>query len=447
MDKFLKPERFDVEPTSISADQKWTHWKRTFSNFLSHIKDVPEASKCQLLTNHIAPNVYQYISEAGTFAEAIDVLDSLYIKPRNEIYARHCLATRRQHAGESVDQYLQVLKQMSKDCNFKNVTAEQNKNEYIRDAFISGLVCSRIRQRLLENTTLTMEAAFDQARALELAEQHSASYSGPLTTTVAAINDTVKPDSVTLDTTVAGVTKTERCYFCGESRHPRTSCPARNAVCRLCSKKGHYQRVCKSKLYQPASNTTASADSAGTLASVSAATLNCLKKSIVDIKINGVKLKALIDTGSSLSFINHTFIKKCNIKVLPYFGKITMANSSLSTEITGQCKVNFKMKGCSYNNIVMLVMKDLCSDVIIGHDVLQSHSSVSIAFSGKRPTLNICSVAVARVRPVSLFANLTPDCTPIATKSRRHSKKDRQFIASEIKRLLQDKIIEPSNSP
>ena len=139
MDKYLKPERFDEEPTSISADKQWLHWKRTFSNFLSHVNDASEESKLQLLTNYIAPNVYQYISELETFKDAMDTLESLYVKPRNEVYARHCLATKRQHAGESVDQYLQSLKQMSKDCNFKDVTAEQNKNEYIRDAFIGGL--------------------------------------------------------------------------------------------------------------------------------------------------------------------------------------------------------------------------------------------------------------------------------------------------------------------
>ncbi|KMQ83171.1 hypothetical protein RF55_20731 [Lasius niger] len=169
---------------------------------------------------------------------------------------------------------------MSKDCQFKDVTAEQNKNEYIRDAFISGLLCSRIRQRLLKNITLTMDAAFDQARALEMAEQHSASYSGPLTTTAAA---EIEPDPVTPEATVAGISKTERCYFCGESRHSRMSCPARNAICTLCNKKGHYQR-------------------------------------------------------------------RCDIKV-PYLGRITMANSSLSTEITGRCKVKLEMKSHTYSEV------------------------------------------------------------------------------------------------
>ncbi|GFX36669.1 uncharacterized protein TNCV_580481 [Trichonephila clavipes] len=64
------------------------------------------------------------------------------------------------------------------------------------------------------------------------------------------------------------------------------------------------------------------------------------------------------------------------------------------------------------------VMKDLCSDVLIGHDILNRHSSVEIGFDGNRPPLTICSLAVAQVPPVSLFSNLNPDCRPLVTKSR-----------------------------
>ncbi|KAI5715392.1 hypothetical protein M8J77_015282 [Diaphorina citri] len=58
-----------------------------------------------------------------------------------------------------------------------------------------------------------------------------------------------------------------------------------------------------------------------------------------------------------------------------------MANSSLCTEIEGQCKVDLKVVGLSYKNICLLIMmKNLCSDVIIGHDVLSNHSTLEIAF-------------------------------------------------------------------
>lgn len=40
-------------------------------------------------------------------------------------------------------------------------------------------------------------------------------------------------------------TKEEKCYFCGNLRHPRIKCPARNFECRNCHKIGHWAQVCK----------------------------------------------------------------------------------------------------------------------------------------------------------------------------------------------------------
>ena len=46
-----------------------------------------------------------------------------------------------------------------------------------------------------------------------------------------------------------------------------------------------------------------------------------------------------------------------------------------------------------------------------------------------------------------LFSDLTPDCHPIQTKSRRHNEADRKFIDMEVERLLLEGIIVPSRSP
>jgi predicted aspartyl protease len=137
------------------------------------------------------------------------------------------------------------------------------------------------------------------------------------------------------------------------------------------------------------------------------------------VEINGVELNALVDTGSSLSFINQTFVKRCKLQVKPYFGRISMANSSLSSDIAGCCILTIKLHSHIYQNVDVLVMKNLCAEFLIGHDILKNHSSVEIEFSGDEPPLKICSLAVAEVPPVSLFSNLSPDCKPLITKSRR----------------------------
>ena len=77
------------------------------------------------------------------------------------------------------------LQRTAKSCNFEAVTVEQNKNKYIRDAFISGITSSHIRQRLLKNNTLSLDEAFQPEKALEQAQTQSASYENSIT---AAIN-------------------------------------------------------------------------------------------------------------------------------------------------------------------------------------------------------------------------------------------------------------------
>lgn len=109
-------------------------------------------------------------------------------------------------------------------------------------------------------------------------------------------------------------------------------------MCRKCGKKGHYQRVCKSK---SARNPNVAAFS-NTLAAVPGV-VQCLQKSIIRASVNNIQLNALIDTGSSLSFLNEKHISKCQVKIEPYFGKISMANSSMVTEAVGYCKVNLKI--------------------------------------------------------------------------------------------------------
>ena len=74
-------------------------------------------------------------------------------------------------------EFLQALNVLAKDCVFKDVTAAQSKEEFIRDTFINGLSSSSIRQRLLEHADLDLRKAIDLADSLDMAQKQSATYS------------------------------------------------------------------------------------------------------------------------------------------------------------------------------------------------------------------------------------------------------------------------------
>lgn len=105
MEKVLQPTRLDVDPSSPTASKEWRHWKRTFTNFIDECGDkAPD--KFRTLVNCVTHNVFEYIEECTTFGSAIAILEKLYVKTPNEIFARHLIATRQQRPGESFNEFL-----------------------------------------------------------------------------------------------------------------------------------------------------------------------------------------------------------------------------------------------------------------------------------------------------------------------------------------------------
>ena len=92
------------------------------------------------------------------------------------IFNRHVLATSKQGEAESLEQFLQKLKTVSKDCEFKEVTALVYQEESVRDAFISELRSPAISQRPLEQSNLNLDEAYKTARSLNAAQKNSQQY-------------------------------------------------------------------------------------------------------------------------------------------------------------------------------------------------------------------------------------------------------------------------------
>eukprot|EP00794_Sanderia_malayensis_P020739 gene20739-22770_t len=442
MDRVFRPERLETDPNSGTAAKEWLHWKRTFDNFLAVVPQE-DLDKLAVLSNFVSPSIFQHIEDCEDYETSIEALQTLFIKPKNEVFARHLLATRKQAPTETLDEYLQALKALSKDCNFKNVTAVQYCEESIRDAFIAGLQSNIIRQRLLEKKTLDLKTMFDQARSLESAMKSSESYSTPNTLINAAIPaESSSPLDTQENTLVAAVeTTSSSCYFCGNNRHPRSKCPAKDATCAKCQKKGHYAKVCQSKA---TSRVSASLHSPVIAATQSPGSLS---KSTATISLGNLNVKALFDSGSTESFIHPNLVKRAGMTVKPSSSAVSMASTALSANVTGTCRANLEYQNQKYSNLCFSVLPGLCADLILGLDFQSQHESITFQYGGSQPPLSVCGFSTLNMDPAEPFANLTQNCHPIASKSRRYSRDDLKFIDGEVERLLKEGIIEPSNSP
>ncbi|XP_026322807.1 uncharacterized protein LOC113232347 [Hyposmocoma kahamanoa] len=170
------------------------------------------------------------------------------------------------------------------------------------------------------------------------------------------------------------------------------------------------------------------------------------KKGTIAITINNTRVDALIDTGSSVSFIDRSIARMMKLQQRPYKHTINLASLSHTSTVNCVCFATLEINNHIYKQRPFLVIDNLCADVIIGHDILRNHSKLEFQFGGSRQPLHIC-VMEASVPPASIFTNLSADITPIAIKSRRHNNDDEEFIQTEISKLSNDGIIEKSVSP
>ena len=171
-------------------------------------------------------------------------------------------------------------------------------------------------------------------------------------------------------------------------------------------------------------------------------------KSSGTVNIEGLEIKALFDSGRTESFIHPRLVEKVALTVHPSSGTVSMATSVSSTvSITGTCLADLSYQGCQYSGYRLSVLPGLCADLILGLDFQSQHLSVTFHYGGSEPPLAACGFSKLNTATPEPFANLTADCHPIASKSRRYSQEDSAFIDEEVKRLLKEGIIEPSLSP
>ena len=214
-------------------------------------------------------------------------------------------------------------------------------------------------------------------------------------------------------------------------------------------KKGHWSSACKSTSPTMSCNTSAMFCNS-TASNASNNGTFSLSSSMVNAQIGNDSYAALCDTGSSHSYIHPEVVKNMNVKLFKTKGgSVTMASSDFVSSVSFYCFINMEINGKMYYNNKFYVMENICVRVILGLDFLKRHSRVVLEFGGKDDSFHIksCCLSTLKMQPPSLFANLTEDCKPIATKSRRYSATDKAFISKTVAELMQNKKVEPSNSP
>ncbi|KAF7651387.1 hypothetical protein LDENG_00111640 [Lucifuga dentata] len=174
----------------------------------------------------------------------------VFFSPKvNVVAERYCFRQCGQCKGETTDQYVAALKERITTCEFGTI-----EEEMIQDQLVEKTNSSRIRECLLLEVPLTLTTALTIAQRIETAvAEAKAMCTGAVDSTVHTVQSKGpqqdgkfkkgqrKPHSPTQ------ATQGKTCYRCGSTQHTANfhGCPAKEASCNACKKKGHFVRVCK----------------------------------------------------------------------------------------------------------------------------------------------------------------------------------------------------------
>ena len=479
MNKYLPlPKDLTADPNSADGPRAFKYWIRTVEDYLSTLQEYrkenePEINKARIVRSFISQDIFALVEELQDYDSIIATLRQVYVKRKNNVYARHLLVSRKQETGENVAQYLLVLKSLAKDCTFQDVSADRYRNELIRDSFINGISSAAIRQRLLERDDVTLQQAFELADSLERAQLQAVSMNQNLLSSSSIVATTpIERDSEPCETnlpfnardrliasTSANTTTrltAKTCYYCGGPFHKKIVCPAKGKTCFNCGKIGHFSKACKSPSSKTAhvSSTAFDTTVARYFTSTSTGAPHCLRRTVVESFINDYRVKTLFDTGASENFIDESLIKRLGIRYKKKPSNVTMASKALHLFTLGRAHVTLTILGKTYHNVSVDIMTNACADIILGQKFFSRFDTVTFFFGGEEGNLtisadtqNYASLAAASITPPRVFEYLSKDCKPIATRSRNYSSDDQKFIKTEIQRLIAEDIIEPSSSP
>lgn len=158
-----------IEPYILGDD--FSYYKLRLEHFLSLNKITEDAEKREVLAVFGGQDLFRVLYsliqpakiEDKTFAELIKALDDHFKPKRNEVAESFKFNTTNQKQGETLAEYIVVLKSMAQLCNFGDFL-----DRALRDRFICGISNESIQRKLFNDSTVTtFQKACDIALTME----------------------------------------------------------------------------------------------------------------------------------------------------------------------------------------------------------------------------------------------------------------------------------------
>ena len=253
MNSFKPPSTLNLEG---NVAENWRKWKQRFQLYMeaSGTMNKPEKQRVAIFLHLIgeeALEIYNTFS-LSTAEQKIEVLFRKfeeYCNPRRNItFERHKFFTCVQESTENIDQYVTELRTKASTCEFGELC-----ESLIRDRIVCGISSNTLREKLLQESDLSLQKAIDMCRASELSKRQTKSITED-PKSVDYVNKKASPGSKFPPKDRKEKDRQQKtkpgsqngCKRCGTVHAPR-KCPAFGKVCQKCKNRNHFASQCKTK--------------------------------------------------------------------------------------------------------------------------------------------------------------------------------------------------------
>ena len=349
--QFPTPSAFNFK------SDEWKEWRQRFERFMrsTDLKDQNDSEKVNALVYLMGPQAEKIFAsfnltekQQEDYQLVLNKFNSHFTPTKNVIYESYRFHTRKQGDGEPVDDFITDLHHLAANCDFPATYVKRA----IRDQIVVGICDKTLSEKLQMNADLTLEDAIIAARQHEtIKKQQEAFRSSPdhiASTNRVSANKYRGKNSFMSSRFNETANKSQQnarylhnngksCQWCGLAElHERNKCPARNAICIGCHKKGHYKKVCIFRKTvnlvgdETIVNQSSDSEEEGFIGLTEATNTDTKSRWLAQIKLCDVLLQSRPDTGADVSVLpSDTYHKK-------FGGKPLLKNDRLLTGADGK---------------------------------------------------------------------------------------------------------------
>ena len=381
-----------------------------------------------------------------------------YFVPKNYLIHVRCLfQERRQHSGESVEEFARELQSMVQRCNYKEA------EDLVRDRFVTGLRDQTVKQKLQLTQELSLEKAVTIARQhedvkkqLEEQQQQAQVEEARAHPRGGARSKAQKQEKGSESTPKTQPAKAPRagqpCDRCGYETHKRGKCPATGQTCRKCKKRGHFASMCQGVTGGNHRGNRHTDEVAAQPPGVDyfLGAVDSAEDSdawMVPLEVCGTSINFKIDTGADISVMSHT-----TFQTLPRCPVLQPAKVMLSTpggkpQIRGEftAVTTYKDKVYEFRVVVIESTRKIS---LLARDIAAAMGLVKRIeeLVEEMTNVNDSEIGLMKTSPVEikLKDGAQPHCV---TTARRIPFPREDGVKAELQRMLDNGVIRQVTEP